>query len=234
MGQDVGAISGTLLGWRENFYIRSYMLFEASPHLFLNRAQIAIVGLVVLLHIAIVMMWHSSPVSLPAASHKLSVSLAMQPTIEAQPEAQLVVRSISKPVRSPQATLPVEAAAPEVLSPPILAEAPLAATAPPATSVAATPMDTEPDYTASYLNNPQPVYPMLARRMGWRGKVILNVEVLADGRCGGIRVFQSSGHRILDDTALDSVRNWRFIPARHAGKATSQWFKIPINFSLEG
>lgn len=215
-------------------HIHSYMLFEASPYFHLNRAQIAIVGLVVLLHVAIVMMWHSSPVSLPAVSHKLSISLVMQPAIEAQPEAQPVVRRVRKPVRLPQVRPPVETAAPEVSSVPILAEAPPAAVAP-ATSIAAMPMmDTEPDYTASYLNNPQPVYPMLARRMGWRGKVILNVEVLADGRCGGVQVFQSSGHRILDDVALDSVRNWRFVPARHAGKATSQWFKIPINFSLEG
>ncbi len=215
-------------------HIHSYMLFEASPYFHLNRTQIAIVGLVVLLHVAIVVMWYSSTVSLPTASHDLSVSLVMQPAIEAQPKAQPVVRSVSKPVRLPQATPLIEAAAPEVSSVPILAEAPPPAAVAPAISAAAMPVDTEPDYTASYLNNPQPVYPMLARRMGWRGKVILNVEVLADGRCGGIQVFQSSGHRILDDVVLDSVRNWRFVPARHAGKATSQWFKIPINFSLEG
>ena len=210
------------------------MFFEALPHFHLNRVQIAIVGLVVLLHLAVFMMWHSSPASLPTASHDLSVSLVMQPAIEAQPEAQPVVRSISKPVRWPQATLPVEAVAPEVSSVPILAEAQLSAADVPATAVATMPVDTEPDYAASYLKNFQPVYPMLARRMGWRGKVILNVEVLADGRCGEAQVFQSSGHKILDDAALDSVRNWRFVPARHAGKATSQWFKIPINFSLEG
>jgi len=214
-------------------YIRSYMLFEASPHFLLNRVRIAIVGLVVLLHVAVVMMWQSSPLSLPAASHDLSVNLVMQPVIEAQPQVQPVVRrSIRKPVHSPQATPPVEVAAPEISSVPIVVEAPPAAA--PAAPVAAMPMDTGPDYTASYLNNPQPVYPMLARRMGWRGKVILNVEVLADGHCGEVRIFQSSGHRILDDAALDSIRNWRFVPAHHAGKAISQWFKIPINFSLEG
>lgn len=215
-------------------HIHSYMLFEASPYFHLNRAQIAIVGLVVLLHVAIVMMWHSSPVSLPAVSHKLSISLVMQPAIEAQPEAQPVGRRVRKPVRSPQVRPPVETAAPEVSSLPIVAEAPPAATDTSAAAAVAVPVDSEPDYTASYLKNPQPVYPMLARRMGWRGKVILNVEVLADGRCGEAQVFQSSGHKILDDAALDSVRNWRFVPARHAGKATSQWFKIPINFSLEG
>ncbi|MEO6423322.1 MAG: energy transducer TonB, partial [Candidatus Nitrotoga sp.] len=92
----------------------------------------------------------------------------------------------------------------------------------------------EPSYKAFYhLKNASPSYPFAARRMGLQGKVILNVEVLADGSCGQVNVAQSSGHKILDNNALETVRTWQFIPARRAGEAVNKWFKVPIVFSLK-
>ena len=92
----------------------------------------------------------------------------------------------------------------------------------------------EPSYKAFYrLKNESPSYPVAARRMGLQGKVILNVEVLADGSCGQVNVAQSSGHTMLDDNALKTVRTWHFIPARQAGEAINKWFKVPIIFSLK-
>lgn len=90
----------------------------------------------------------------------------------------------------------------------------------------------EPDYKASYLNNPRPAYPFAARRMGMQGKVVLNVEVLAAGLCGQVNVHQSSGHEMLDNAALQTVKTWKFVPARHGGQDVTKWFKIPIQFSL--
>jgi protein TonB len=66
-----------------------------------------------------------------------------------------------------------------------------------------------------------------------QGKVILNVEVLADGSCGQINVAQSSGHTMLDNNALEAVKTWRFTPARQSGEAINKWYKVPINFSLK-
>lgn len=94
--------------------------------------------------------------------------------------------------------------------------------------------DDEPDYRANYLNNPRPPYPMVARRMGYHGKVVLNVEVLAEGRAGQIQLHTSSGYEILDNAALQTVKSWRFAPARHLGQPVTQWFLVPIKFSLEG
>ena len=93
--------------------------------------------------------------------------------------------------------------------------------------------DTEPDYKASYLNNPPPAYPMVARRNGLQGRVVLNVEVLADGICGQINIHKSSGYAMLDNAALQTVRTWRFMPARQAGRAVDKWFMIPIQFYLK-
>ncbi|CAH1387299.1 hypothetical protein NTGM5_570001 [Candidatus Nitrotoga sp. M5] len=94
--------------------------------------------------------------------------------------------------------------------------------------------ETEPSYKAFYhLKNKSPAYPFAARRLGLEGKVILNVEVLADGSCGQINVAESSGHTILDKQALKTVRDWNFIPARRAGEAINKWFKVPIIFSMK-
>ena len=69
--------------------------------------------------------------------------------------------------------------------------------------------------------------------MGLQGKVVLNVEVLAEGLCGQANVHQSSGHEMLDNAALKTVKTWKFIPARQAGRAITKWFKVPIQFTLK-
>ena len=81
--------------------------------------------------------------------------------------------------------------------------------------------------------NKAPSYPHIARRMGLQGKVVLNVEVLANGSCGQINIAQSSGHTALDNNALSAVKTWHFIPATQAGKAINKWHQVPIIFSLK-
>ncbi len=84
-----------------------------------------------------------------------------------------------------------------------------------------------------YAENPRPIYPPEARRKGYEGEVILRVEVLKDGRVGGIEVKRSSGYEILDRSALKAVKLWRFVPAKKGEKAISQWVNIPIKFQLQ-
>lgn len=45
------------------------------------------------------------------------------------------------------------------------------------------------------------------------GEVLLQVEVLADGRAGASRVIRSSGRRDLDEMARQNVAGWIFQPA---------------------
>ena len=45
------------------------------------------------------------------------------------------------------------------------------------------------------------------------GEVLLQVEVLADGRVGASRVIRSSSRRELDETARQYVAGWIFQPA---------------------
>jgi protein TonB len=63
--------------------------------------------------------------------------------------------------------------------------------------------------------------------------VILKVEVLSDGQVGQVEVKRSSGHDILDRSALTAVRQWRFIPAKRGENAIPLWVNIPIKFQLQ-
>ena len=91
----------------------------------------------------------------------------------------------------------------------------------------------EPDFKAAYLNNPKPPYPRMAIRQQIQGTVTLLVRVLPDGSPGDIRIDQSSGNSLLDDSALKTVKSWRFVPARQGGLPVTAEVKVPIVFSLQ-
>ena len=48
-------------------------------------------------------------------------------------------------------------------------------------------------------------YPVLARRRGWEGEVVLAFRVDADGRIGNVKVANSSGFGLLDSAARDAL-----------------------------
>lgn len=91
----------------------------------------------------------------------------------------------------------------------------------------------EADYKAAYLNNPRPAYPRLAHRMGNEGTVILQADVNEEGIPQQVRLFQSSGNDLLDQSALSTVSQWRFTPGRKDGVITKSTVRIPITFSLK-
>jgi periplasmic protein TonB len=64
-------------------------------------------------------------------------------------------------------------------------------------------------------------------------RVLLNIGVLAGRICGEINIHKRSAYAMLDNAALQTVRNWRFLPARQAGHTVDKWFMIPVQFSLK-
>ena len=83
-----------------------------------------------------------------------------------------------------------------------------------------------------HAGNPKPTYPLEAREKGYKGEVLLRAEVLSNGHVGQIEVKRSSGYEILDQSALSTVKKWKFIPARKGGVAIPVWVNIPIKFEL--
>ena len=84
-----------------------------------------------------------------------------------------------------------------------------------------------------YAENPKPPYPQEARDKGYQGTVRLKVEVLPDGRAGEIELKESCGYGVLDQSALDTVKKWRFIPATKGKTPISCWVIVPITFQLK-
>lgn len=91
----------------------------------------------------------------------------------------------------------------------------------------------QPSSDADYLNNPAPVYPRLSRRMGEQGTALVRVWIGADGRPLQAHIRTSSGHARLDEVALATVLQWRFVPGQRAGVAQAMWALVPMRFVLD-
>jgi protein TonB len=138
-----------------------------------------------------------------------------------------------KPVRQESLVKAVEPQKPEDLDSAPLAPAALPA---PVQDRATSPRNdayTPARSNADYLNNPVPVYPAVARSRHWEGLVLLRVYVTAEGRTGEVAVQRSSMHEVLDEAALESVKKWRFVPAKRGDATLASWVTVPIEFQLE-
>ena len=83
-----------------------------------------------------------------------------------------------------------------------------------------------------YRENTPPIYPAIAKLRGYEGVVLVNAEILPDGRVGNMAISKSSGYTILDKSAMEAVKLWKFEPAKKAGKPFAIRVKLPIKFVL--
>jgi len=81
--------------------------------------------------------------------------------------------------------------------------------------------------------NPRPEYPMLARRRGQQGRVLVRLDVASDGTPSAARVVHSSGVPSLDRAAREAVSRWRFLPARRGGRTEAATVDVPVEFRLD-
>jgi protein TonB len=140
-------------------------------------------------------------------------------------------RPVAAPSAEPAPNAPVAAPAPQPAPPPI--EAPVVAAPAPAPAPPAPPRVELPSSDADYLQNPQPAYPPMSKRLGEQGQVMLRVLIGADGLPKEAQVSRSSGYARLDTTARETVLKWRFVPGKRNGVPETMWFNVPINFVLE-
>ena len=93
---------------------------------------------------------------------------------------------------------------------------------------------TPPIFNADYLDNPAPAYPGVSRRLREQGRVLLRVLVNVNGSADEVQLRTSSGYARLDEAARDTVRRWKFVPAKRGAEPVPAWVLIPISFRLEG
>jgi protein TonB len=176
------------------------------------------------------------PKPLPAAPKPVKKKVEPKPVKKpepvpvVEPEPQLVSNA-PEPVPAPTV------AAPEPAPPEPVAETPppqpVAAPQPPKAEQVMDEVD-PPRFNADYLDNPAPRYPPLSRRLGEQGRVMLRVHVSADGKAMEVTLHKSSGFDRLDRSALETVKQWKFVPARQGDKPVSAWVIVPIQFNLKG
>jgi len=80
----------------------------------------------------------------------------------------------------------------------------------------------------------RPVYPRIAKEEGWEGIVLLRVLVHSSGMPGKVTIQKSSGYKVLDEAAIDAIRQWRFAPAKDGNFAIEKHVDVPLKFGLHG
>lgn len=76
-------------------------------------------------------------------------------------------------------------------------------------------------------------YPAQARLNHWEGKVVLRAVIRADGHLGELTVKESSGHRVLDEAAMDVIRRICPVPLKQDLGKPEIVVMIPIDYRLE-
>ncbi|MSQ55980.1 MAG: energy transducer TonB [Limnohabitans sp.] len=90
-----------------------------------------------------------------------------------------------------------------------------------------------PTTLADYKNRAQPQYPRISKRLGEQGRVVVQVLIGVDGQAQQAQIAQSSGYDRLDQSALDAVLQWSYVPGQRGGVPEAMWFQIPIQFKME-
>jgi protein TonB len=75
-----------------------------------------------------------------------------------------------------------------------------------------------------------PVYPALAQQVRKEGVVILETVIDANGGVESVRVLRSVP--LLDQAAVDAVRQWRFTPATLNRQPVPVVMTVTVNFTL--
>jgi protein TonB len=75
-----------------------------------------------------------------------------------------------------------------------------------------------------------PVYPELAVQSHLRALVILEAEVDVSGQVRTVKVLR--GHPLLDDAAMQAVKQWRYQPLLLDGAPTAFILSVTVNFNL--
>lgn len=199
--------------------------------------------LALLLHGAVL----AFPLSRVLGTQALPASPTLQATLMPAPQPVVAPSPVAKPVQPanptqkkiatpPRPVIAVAASSqpsPATFSVPApVFAAPAAPSDLPATSSPA-PVISAARYNAAYLQNPQPAYPSLSRRLGEEGKVLLKVKVTAEGQAAAVDLEKSSNFSRLDEAARQAVSRWRFVPARRGDEAIEATVIVPIVFRLE-
>lgn len=154
--------------------------------------------------------WGAEPVRVDAPQEVMKVQFLKPPPPPAAPPKppEPEKKKIARPDDTPEEPEP-ETAPP---APPVEPEGPLRVVAGQGPGV---------------IKRVEPVYPPIARAARIQGTVVLDAVILQDGTVGEVRVLKSA-NPILEKSAVDALRQWRFTPASRDVIMT-----LTVNFILK-
>lgn len=78
-----------------------------------------------------------------------------------------------------------------------------------------------------------PEYPNNLRKRDIEGRVQLKVLINKKGQVREVIIDTSSGYQAFDQSARESIFNWKFTPAKYNGDEKESWLLIPVVFQLK-
>lgn len=78
-----------------------------------------------------------------------------------------------------------------------------------------------------------PDYPEEAFERGITGKVVLRVDVDADGKASGVSVVSATPAGVFEAASVEAARQWTFTPAMRDGRNVPGTLQIPVQFALD-
>jgi TonB family protein len=88
---------------------------------------------------------------------------------------------------------------------------------------------TRDSFSSSIQNYSEPVYPRLAIKRGLQGSIKVKIEVGPDGVPSQVLILKTSGHKILDESALSAVKKWVFIKKPNASYFVEKTIVFELN-----
>ncbi len=73
--------------------------------------------------------------------------------------------------------------------------------------------------------NSLPSYPQMALERNWQGVVLVRAEIAGDGAIQNLQLEKSCGYPALDQSAIESVKNWKFTKVKAV-------IRVPVRFEI--
>lgn len=83
-----------------------------------------------------------------------------------------------------------------------------------------------------FVNRVMPVYPLIARRLGKEGRVLLRLTIDDTGRLTNVEVIENTGYGFTE-AAIDAVKSSTFAPANKNGNPVASRVLLPVTFKLK-
>ncbi|MCW6028183.1 TonB family protein [Stenotrophomonas sp. SRS1] len=80
---------------------------------------------------------------------------------------------------------------------------------------------------------PPPSYPKIAFEQSIVGKVVVRVDIDAEGKATNVRVLEATPAGVFDEATVAAAKQWTFEPAIRNGKAVASALKVPVTFAMD-